>query len=365
MKAWCAAGLALSMHFAGAPAQRAHSSHAHSPDRLYSIVASIPGPDGMWDYAAVSSQEQRLYLAQGEYISILDLAAQSWARTGLPGAMWHGVAPLESRGLVLGTNGQAHALTLFDAKSRAAVSSITTSSGTKSALFGKLAKFAVLADPDALVIEPKTGLAAAVNGGSGEVVFVDLDKQTVVGRVMVGGKLEFAVTDGRGRLYVNVQTAHEIAVIDVPTFKLVRRIPLSGCTEPKGLAYDAKLDLLISGCDNGVAKFILAEKAEVVGTLAVGRSSDAVLVDEQRHRAFVPSGDDATLSIFDIHDPHRVVLMQTLRTEKGARLGAVDPQTGRVYLPSAKLGHPIPPRPWPSATPGSFHVLVIDLPSGS
>jgi hypothetical protein len=328
----------------------------------YSIIASIPGPDGMWDYAAVGYADQRLYLAQGEHISMLDLGGSgTWTRIDLPKATWHGVVPLGSHGLVLGTNGQTHALTLFDAKTRELVSEINTSSGPKSVLSGKLAQFAVLADPDALIFEPKSGLIAAVNGGSGEVVFVDIDRRSIIGRAQVGGKLEFAVADGRGSLYVNVQTAHEIAVIDTLRFTVTRRIPMADCIEPKGLAYDPGTDLLISACDNGIAKFMIAETGQPLVSLKIGGGADAVMVDGGRHRAFVASGDDAVLSIFDIEDPKHIALLQTLSTEKGTRLGAVDAQTGLLYLPSGKLGPPIAPRPWPSVVPGSFHVLVVGL----
>ncbi len=327
----------------------------------YSITASIPGPDGMWDYAAVGTADNRLYLAQGEHISMLDLGGSgTWTRIDLPGAMWHGAVPLDSRSLVLATNGQTHALTLFDSKSLALLGEIHTGSGTNSALSGRLAQFAVLADPDALLVEPKSGLVAAVNGRSGEVAFVDLDRAAVVGRAPVGGKLEFAVADGKGSLYVNVQTAHEIAVIDALAFRVRRRIPMTGCVEPKGLAYDPRTDLLISGCDNGIAKFILAGTGQLLASLKIGRGADAVMMDSARHRAFIASGNDAVLNIFDIQDPKRIALLQTLPTELGTRLGAIDSRTGLLYLPSGEMAPPIAPRPWPSVRPGTFHVLVVD-----
>ena len=337
-----------------------HADEANRPHGSYSIVEKISGPDGMWDYATVSPDANRLYLAQGEHISVLDLAgSHGWTRFGIAGAMWHGVVPVAARGLLVATNGRAHTLTLFDAETHAVKGAVTTSSGPRSALSGKLAKFAALADPDAVVVDPKTGLAAAVNGGSGEVAFVDLGKKAVVGRVVVGGKLEFAVADGYGRLYVNVQTAHEIAVIDIPTLKVVRRIPLAGCAEPKGLAYDSGTDLLISGCDNGVAKFVVAKSGKLIASRRIGRGADAVVIDSQRHRAFVPGGNDGILSIFDISNPRHIVLLQTLPTERGTRLGAVDAHTGLLYLPSATLGPPIAPLPWPSVVSGTFHVLVV------
>jgi len=328
----------------------------------YAILASLPGPDGMWDYAAVNSADRRLYLAQTENISILDLGASAaWTEIRAPGATWHGVVPLESRGLLLATNGQAHAVVMFDARSGETVATVLTDPGHRSALTGKMALFAGLADPDALVADPKSGLVAAVNGGSGEVVFVDVDRRAVVGRAQVGGKLEFAVADGKGSLYVNVQTAHEIAVIDTLAFKVTRRIPMSGCVEPKGLAYDPSTDLLISGCDNGIAKSFIAQTGQPLVSLKIGRGADAVMIDRGRHRAFIAGGADAILSIFDIKDPKHILLLQTLSTENGTRLGAVDAQTGLLYLPSGKLAAPVAPRPWPSVLPGSFHVLVVGL----
>ena len=192
-----------------------------------------------------------------------------------------------------------------------------------------------------------------------EVALIDLDTAAVVGTVQVGGKLEFAVADGIGMLYVNVETAHEIAAIDVAARTVVRRIVLKGCVEPKGLAYDAALGVLISVCDNGVAKFILARDGTELASLHVGHGADAVIVDEKRQRAFVPSGDDGTLSIFDLHDPKHITRVQVLTTETGTRLGALDPLSGRLYLPSAQLGPPIPPRPWPSVVPGTFHLLLV------
>jgi DNA-binding beta-propeller fold protein YncE len=339
----------------------------------YGIVATIPGPDGMWDYATISAH--RLFLAQTENISILDLAAASagapaadtpaagaaaaWTQIHVPGATWHAAVPSDSGELLLATDGQAHAVVMFAARTHEAVATVPTNPGRPSALTGKMKLFAGLADPDALLADPKSGLVAAVNGGSGEVVFIDLDRKALVGRARVGGKLEFAVADGKGNLYVNVQNAHAIAVIDTHTFTVTRRMALAGCVEPKGLAYDPSTDLLISGCNNGIAKFIIAQTGQALASMKVGRGSDAVMIDAGRHRAFVASGDEAVLSIFDIGDPRHITLLQTLSTEPGVRLGAVDAQSGLLYLPSGTLGPPIAPRPWPSVLPGSFHLLVV------
>ena len=56
-----------------------------------------------------------------------------------------------------------------------------------------------------------------------------------------------------------------------------------------------------------------------------------------------------------------ITIIQTLKTPRGTRLGAVDPATGTVYLPAAKFGPPIAPIPYPSVVPGSFGILVVSL----
>ena len=330
----------------------------------YVLTGRISGPDGMWDYAEIDAASHRLYLAQTEQISMLDLLpGGTWSQMGQPGAMWHQVVPLPSRGLVLATNGAAHTLAVYELNTHTLLASIRTSGGATEALKGREAAYAVLSDPDALVLEPQSGIAAVVNGGSGDIVLVDLEQDAVVGTVHVGGKLEFAVADGRGTLFVNVETAHAIAVIDVARRAVLGRIRLHGCEEPTGLAYDSSADMLVSVCGNGVVKFMSATSGTELASRRVGQGADAVLLDAKRRRIFVPSAADARLYIFDIHDPHHIKQTQTLMTEHGVRLGALDALSGNLYLPAARLGPPVPPHPWPSAVAGTFHVLVVTPPA--
>ena len=83
------------------------------------------------------------------------------------------------------------------------------------------------------------------------------------------------------------------------------------------------------------------------------------MFDSKRRRAFVASGDAGTLSVIAVRGAGDVALVQTLTTQIGTRLGAVDIESGRVYLPSAKFGPPRPPIPYPTVLPGSFEILVV------
>jgi hypothetical protein len=176
----------------------------------------------------------------------------------------------------------------------------------------------------------------------------------------VDGHPEFAAADGKGNIYVNLNRAKasEIVALDIASRKMVKRVPLDGCEEATGLAYDEADQLVISVCDNGILKVFDARAQRMVASIAVGHGADAVMFDAMRRRAFVPSGDDGTLSVIAIRSKSDIALVQTLRTQKGTRLGAVDIDSGRVYLPSAKFGPPKPPIPYPTVLPGTFEFLV-------
>jgi YVTN family beta-propeller protein len=322
----------------------AHAADAGAsavPASKFAISDRIPAPDGGWDYATVDERTHRLFLGRDEGVLALDLKTKQITPVFVPGAGVHGAFPAGDTGLVLSTNGDKNSVTVFESSTGKVVAELPV---------GKM--------PDAAAYEPKTGLVAVMNHRGGTASLVDVRAHKVVGTVKVGGELEFAAAAGDGRVFVNVANKHEIAVIDVPAKKPIARYPLAGCTDPSGLAYDAADEWLVSVCGNGVTKFLRASDGGEVATLKTGAGSDAVILDAARHLVFVPAGRDGTLTVIGLSGG-KPTSLQTLPTHKGARLGALDPTTGRVYLPSAQLGPPVPPDPWPSVKPGTVEFLVV------
>jgi DNA-binding beta-propeller fold protein YncE len=133
---------------------------------------------------------------------------------------------------------------------------------------------------------------------------------------------------------------------------------MKGCSDPSGLAYDVASDLLISVCGNAVTTFLHAADGKPVATLKTGAGSDGVILDSERKVVFIPAGRDGTLAVISLAGD-KPALIQSLKTQKSARLGALDAKTGNVYLPSGKLGPPVPPNPWPTVLPGTFEFLVV------
>jgi len=165
---------------------------------------------------------------------------------------------------------------------------------------------------DALVLEPHSGLLAAINGESGLVLLIDIEQAKVIGTVSIGGKPEFAAADGKGGLYINVNRGktNEIVAVDVSARKVVKHMPLKGCEDPTGLAYDRDDDLLISVCDNGVVKFLHREDGREAASLTVGKGADALMFDPQRRLVFVPSADSGTLSVIAVRGAADIAVVQ-------------------------------------------------------
>ncbi|HEY2329161.1 MAG TPA: YncE family protein, partial [Verrucomicrobiae bacterium] len=57
-------------------------------------------------------------------------------------------------------------------------------------------------------------------------------------------------------------------------------------------------------------------------------------------------------------DGDKLTVVQTLKTERGARTMAIDPATHKIYLASAKFDAPAEGQRRGKMVPGSFKILV-------
>lgn len=315
----------------------------------YSMIARVPGSGGAWDYAVVDRHSGRLFLAQAG-VTAVDLKTNTVTTGLVAGKITHGLVPLGDGTLAV-DDSQTKVITIFDGSSGKILSTIPTANDNPVSGIHAL---------DAMVLEPRTGLLIAFNGGSGLLLLVDVKKSSVVGTASVDGHPESAAADGTGNIYINVNRgkSSEIVSMNMVSRKMVERIPLDGCEEATGLAYDQADQVVLSVCDNGMLKAFDARAGRVTASIGVGRGADAVMFDPVRRRAFVAGGADGTLCVIAVRSSSDIALVQTLRAQTGTRLGAVDVDSGRVYLPSAKFGPPKPPIPYPAVLPGTFEFLV-------
>lgn len=306
------------------------------------IVDRIAGPDGSWDYAAFDPVHRRLYVAHNTAVTAIDVDSGKVTPALVAAQKAHSALPLPGGDELLVTNGGSNNVTLINALTGAIRATIPA--GTS---------------PDAALIEPTTGLGFVMNGHGGGITLVDLKAGVAAGAIPLEGTLEFGVADGLGRVFVNIEDKGEIAVIDAKARKVVAHWPMAGCEEPSGLTYAADAKVLIAACANGTAKVVSPATGKVTASLAIGEKPDAAFYDAQHHLAYIPSGGDGTLSVIAVRGPTDVAVIDKVATKVRAKTGAVDPATGKVYLPSADYDAPAAPNGRPSMKPGSFAVLVL------
>jgi YVTN family beta-propeller protein len=323
--------LALTALFLAAPAAAAAVPN-------YSVVGTIKGADGGWDLLSVDSAAHRLYIAHGDRVTAVDLATGNATDKLAPADRAHAALAIPGTGEVLVTNGTPNTATIVDGRTGQIRATIPT--GTK---------------PDAAVFDPATRTIWVMTPGDGAITVIDPVSAKVVATVPVGGSLELGAPDGHGKLYVNAEDKNDVAVIDTRARKLLRREPLPGCDGPTGIVYDPATRETVSACANGVA-VVLAADGKLVASLPIGKRPDGAAFDERRHVALIPSGADGTLSVIQLSPKPRVVA--TVATAKSARTIALDPSTGRAYLPAVDL-LPAVGNERPKAVPGTFRILVV------
>jgi DNA-binding beta-propeller fold protein YncE len=320
------------------PALAAAPAH---PTGLH-VASRIAGPDGGWDLVSFDDAHRRVLVAHAGVVIAIDADTGKANLAFAAGDRLHAVIPIPGTQLLLTTNGGDNTAHIISAADGSLVASVPTG-----------------AKPDAAIYDPASKLALVMDAGSGEITLVDVKAAKSAGTIAVGGSLEMPALDGKGRLYVNVEDKNEIAVVDLKTRATVAHYALAGCDGPTGLAYVSG-GRLVSACANGVAKIIDAATGHEIASLPIGGRPDAVLYDESRHIAMIPSGLTGTLAVIALTGAGDNTVVDTIDTQIGARTGAVDPKSGRVYLPTAEYNLPVPAGQRPTTKPGTFQVLVLD-----
>jgi DNA-binding beta-propeller fold protein YncE len=308
----------------------------------YTVSKHIAGRDGGWDFANIDPTLNRLFVARTDAVMAIDLASGKVTDRLAAAQGAHQVLVLKGGQEILETDGATNLARFIDGRTGLVKAEVT-----------------VGAKPDAALLDPVTGLVAVMNSDDGTVSLLDPRTRTLVGSINVGGGLEFGIADGRGSLFINIEDRNEIAVVDMKTRSVSRRIPLTGCEGPTGIAMVAGGTRLISACANGIAAVVDPVAGKVTETLAIGGDPDAVLYDARRGLAFIPCGHEGVLEVIAAAKPEAIRHLGRISTAISAKTAALDPRTGKIYLPSAQLFPPAPGAKRGKPKPGTFEVLVL------
>ena len=308
---------------------------------------SLPGDEG-WDYLTFESAAHRLFIAHGTRVLVVDTEKVALAGeiADTPGVHGIALAPELGRGYV--SAGRAGMIVVFDLKTLARLKEIKTTGE----------------NPDAIVYDPATRRVFSFNGRGRNVTAVDARSDAVVGSIALDAKPEFAVSDGKGHLYVNLEDKNSLAMLDAAKLSVLSVWPVSGCEEPSGLALDGAGRRLFTVCSNKIMAVVDAASGRVLGTAPIGGGVDAAAFDAGTRLAFASCGE-GTLTVVRQNASGAPEVAQALPTRRGARTMALDVDSHRVYLVTADFGAPPAatperPHPRPPILPGSFRLLVIE-----
>jgi DNA-binding beta-propeller fold protein YncE len=287
-----------------------------SQTNVYKISGTIDiGGEGRWDYTAVNVQLHRLYVSHGTKVHVINLNSNSVIGEidSLNGV--HGIAFADEFGKGFISNGRSDAVTVFDLKTNKTIDSI--------AVPGK--------NPDAIVYDPYSKRIFTFNGHSSNSTAIDAKTDKVVGTMALDGKPEFAVSNGKGLMYVNLEDKSKIVEFNPKTLKVLNVWSIAPGEDPSGLAFDVKNNILFSGCDNNLMMIVNAKTGKVITSEPIGGHVDACGFDPETNLAFSSNGE-GTLTVVQETSPTEFKVVDNVATEKGLRTMALDPTTHKVYL---------------------------------
>lgn len=317
------------------------SSALAAPD--YQVTKTVPlGAPDHWDYVVYDPASHRVFVAHGDQLAVVDgsSGAALGAVRGLSTAT-HGIGISAANGRGYTDDSEAGTAGAFDLATLKPVKTIKAGS-----------------DADAIAVDPVSGHVVVVNGDSGTVTVIDPKADAALATVELGGKLEYAVADGAGSVFINGAGKREIIRFDMAGNKVAARYPVPDCESPHGLAIDRATKRLFSSCLNGVLMVVDAGTGRIVAKPPIGLGSDAAAFDPKRKLVLSANGKDGTLSVIEERDAETFLPVATIKTAISARTMDIDPETGRLYLVAADLESPAVGRP--HAVPGSLRLLFLD-----
>jgi YVTN family beta-propeller protein len=322
------------------------------PDGGYHLLktypfAAAPGSSSEYfDYVTVDSSARRVYLSRGTAVEVID--ADTGALIGyIPGfKRQHGVAlaPEFNYGFI--TDGTAAQVTMFDMKSLKILGTAKSDP-----------------DTDGIVYDSVSKRVFTMNGDSNSSTVLDAATGAVVKTIALGGAPEFAVADDKGMIYANLADKNQVAAIDARTMEVKSRWPTAPSGGSTALAIDREHRRLFSAGRNPQVLVVMdADTGKVVQSFPITSGADAAAYDPETKLIFV-STREGNIHIFHEDSPDQYSIVDTVKTQFGAKTMGLDTKTHNLFLDTTDFGPASAPAAGRSnqqrvAVPGSFHVLV-------
>jgi DNA-binding beta-propeller fold protein YncE len=300
--------------------------------------------DGFWDYLSVDEVNGKLFVSHSTVVQIVDLKTAKLVGTIADTKGIHGIAIANDLNKGFTSNGRDSSVTVFNLNTFEVI--------TKIQVTGQ--------NPDAILYDPFSKKVFVFNGRSHNSTVIDAKENKIIASIPLDGKPEFSVTDGKGKIYVNIEDKSLINVINSTTLKVEQHWSIAPGEEPSGLALDNQTHRLFSVCGNKLMVVTDAETGNIITTLPIGDRCDGVAFDPEKKRAYSSNGE-GTITVVQEENANSFKILETVNSQPGARTIVIDKTTHHLYLSAAEFETVSSPNNGrPAIKPNSFVVLDVE-----
>jgi YVTN family beta-propeller protein len=300
--------------------------------------------EGSWDYLNVDEVNGIIFVSHATVAQAIDIKTGKLVGTIPDTKGIHGIAIANDLNKGFTSNGRDSSVTVFNLKTFEVVTKIPTTGQ----------------NPDAILYDPYSQKVFTFNGRSNNSTVIDAKENKVVATIALDGKPEFSATDGKGKIFVNIEDKSVINVINSSTLKVEQHWPIAPGEGPSGLALDNQNHRLFSVCGNKLMVVIDAETGKVITTLPIGDRCDGVAFDPEKKRAYSSNGE-GSITVVQEENSNSFKVIETIVTQPGAKTIAINKTTHHLYLTTAEYeSAPTEANRRPPVKPDSFHILDIE-----
>ena len=289
---------------------------AAEPLRLIRAIA-LPAVEGRMDHMTVDSAGQKLFIAAlaNHTVEVVDIKAGTHLQSLKGFREPTGIASVHDAGSIAIANGQGDGVRTIDAADYRVIKEIPIGDDSDNIRYDAGAR--------TLYVGYGGGALAAVRPADG----------AVSGRATLAGHPEsFQLESSGPRVFVNVPTAGQIAVVDRGAMKVTATWRLSGAASNFPMALDEAGHRLFVGCRRP-AKILIYDTStgKEVGAADIVGDTDDLFYDSARKRLYV-SGGDGFVDVLDARDAVTLTPVARVSTAAGARTSLFVPDQSRLYL---------------------------------
>jgi len=310
--AWVLAICALSM-----------SGQASAQPLELVATISLPGVKGRLDHLAADIKGRRVFVAAlgNDTVEVLDVAANRHLRSLTGFGEPQGVAYAPEANRIYVGNGSANRVDVLDGTSLSVLSRVERLDDADNVRYDSAARTIV------------------VGYGSGALRFMKASSAESLGDIKLAGHPEsFQLDASTQRIYVNVPTAQQVAVVDAAKGAVSRTWPVRGARSNFPMALDTEHKRLFIGARSPAVLLAYdTETGNLAAKVPIGGDTDDLFYDAQRKRVYVVCGE-GRIDVLRQYTPDRYSVEISIKTAARARTGLYVPGDGRLYVAAPAEG---------------------------